>query len=511
MAYYPNNTVPIPTTGLHTNRSQELPARAQRTNQVQYVEERLRNGLSPLAVAGEAALLTQLDTMQTLPGVSVSLVTEVAGYRRTLTCQNNAWDGHDLTHQFLDERSTTVLGPSQGTRFEQENSLCMVTASVATMPPPQMVALPPPAPKPVPMTPTYSGSPAFGTSYRAPHMVLQTTTSAPVSDREPSGSRLPPILNPELTGRSTSEQAVIVALQAVANYPNSSDFVRAVEQRIPGLATYLQAAVQPSGCDPPAPLVETASMDVEIAAGPSNSASVATGTREEAGRKRLTEETASVTPASSVTESPTSRPPPDKRADVPRPQLKSVVIPRLPYRVGHLYRGAPQMSLADAIEQYGDPDAGSEVSFVPSGTNPIDMSLEMPETVEEARPPAFFPPSDDVSGSVVTNDSKRIWMAAEHLYPSQCAIKKRTPPTETEQKEINRTTIPAQVTRSLRPRDADMSEQAWEQRAREQLPTTTNDYMAPLQHNITEQFPARYVLRDGEMRHGKRTPATPAT
>ena len=282
-------------------------------------------------------------------------------------------------------------------------------------------------------------------------MVLQTTTNAPVSDREPSGSRLPPIPNPELMGRSTSEQAVIVALQAVANYPNSTDFVRAVEQRIPGLATYLQAAAQPAGCDPPAPLVETAYMDMEIVAGPSNSASAASGTREEAGRKRLTEETVSITPAGSVTESPTSRPPPDKRADVPRSQLKSVVIPRPPYRVGHLGRSAPQMSLADAIEQYGDPDAGSGVSSVPSGTNPIAMSLEIPETVEEAHPPAFLPPSDDVSGSVVTNDSKRIWMAAEHLYPSQCAIKKRTPPTETEQKEINRTTIPAQVTRSLRP------------------------------------------------------------
>ena len=327
---------------------------------------------------------------------------------------------------------------------------------------------------------------------------LQTTTSAPVSYREPSGSRLPPIPNPDLTGRSTGEQAVIVALQAVANYPNSSDFVRAVEQRIPGLATYLQAAAQPSGCDPPAPLVETASMDVEIAAGPSNSASAATGAREEAGRKRLTEETVAVTPAGSVTESPTSRPPPDKRADVPRPQLKSVVIPRPPYRVGHLGRGAPQMSLEDAIEQHGDPDAGSEVSSVPSGTNPVDMSLEAPETVEEARPPAFLPPSDDVSGSVVTNDSKRIWMAAEHLYPNLCAIKKRAPPTEAEQKEINRTTIPAQVTRLLRPRDADMSEQAWEQRAREQPPMTPNNYMAPLQHNITEQFPARYILREGE-------------
>ena len=93
-------------------------------------------------------------------------------------------------------------------------------------------------------------------------------------------------------------------------------------------------------------------MDMEIVAGPSNSASAATGTREEAGRKRLTEETVSVTPAGSVTESPTSRPPPDKRADVPRPQLKSVVIPRPPYREGHLGRSAPQMSLADAIGQY---------------------------------------------------------------------------------------------------------------------------------------------------------------
>ena len=504
MAYYPNNAVSGATTVPHANRAQELPARAQRTNQVQYVEERLRNGLSPLAVAGVAALLTQLDSMQTLPGASVSLVTEVAGYRRTLTCQNNAWEGHDLTHQFLDERSTTMLGPSQGTRFEQEASLCMVPASVATVPPPPlvppppMIALPPPAPNSVPMTPTYSGSPAFGTSYRAPHMVLQTISNAPVSNREPSGSRLPPIPNPELIGRSTSEQAVIVALQAVANYPDSSDFVRAVEQRIPGLTTYLKAAAPPAGCDPPAPLVETASMDMEIVAGPSNSATTASGTRDEAGRKRLTEETTSIAPAGSVTESPTSRPPPDKRADVPRPQLKSVVIPRPTYRVGHLGRSAPQMSLSDAIEQYGDPDAGSEVSSVPSGTRPTDMSLEIPETVEEPHPPAFLPPSDDVSGSVVTNDNKRIWMAAEQLYPSQCAIKKRTPPTETEQKEINRTSIPAQVTRSLRSRDADMSEQAWEQRAREQLPMTTNDYMAPLQHDITEQFPARYVLREGE-------------
>ena len=107
MAYHPNNS--MPTTGPHGARPQNSPARAQRVNQAQHVEERLRNGLSPVAVAGVAALLTQLETMQTLPGVSLSIVTEVAGYRRTLTGLNNAWDGHDLTHQFLDERTTRYM------------------------------------------------------------------------------------------------------------------------------------------------------------------------------------------------------------------------------------------------------------------------------------------------------------------------------------------------------------------------------------------------------------------
>ena len=400
-------------------------ARAQRVNQAQFVEDRLRNGLPPVAIAGVAALLTQLDTMQTLPGVSLSIVTEVAGYRRALTCTNGAWDGFDLTHQFLDERSTAVYGHSQGTRFEQEASLRMMPANVPSLPPTV-------APNPVPMTPTYSGSPAFG----APYGIQQIPpVNQPVSDREPSGSRLPPVPNLNLIGRSTGEQAVIVALQAVANYPNSSDFVRAVEQRIPGLANYLQAAVQPSGCETSITLADTASMDTETIAGPSGrttavpSGSTTTGPREEAGRKRVTEESAAAAPTGSVTESPTSRPPPDKRADVPQqPQMKSVVIVRPPYRVGHLGRGAPQMTIREAIEQYGDVDAGPEVSSVPSGTGSADMSLEVPEAIEEASPPAFLPSSDDVSGSVVTSDSKRIWMAAERLYPNMCAVRRRAPP-----------------------------------------------------------------------------------
>ena len=495
----------MPATGPNSARPQES-ARAQRVNQAQFVEDRLRNGLPPVAIAGVSALLTQLDTMETLPGVSLSIVTEVAGYRRALTCTNGAWDGYDLTHQFLDERSTAVYGPSQDTRFEQKASLRMIPANVPSLPP----TVPP---NPVPMTPTYSGSPAFGAPYGTQqiHPINQ-----PVSDREPSGSRLQPVPNLNLIGRSTGEQNVIVALQAVANYSNFSDFVRAVEQRIPGLANYLQAAAQPSGCGTPSTLAETASMDTETIAGPSSSTtaapsgSTATGVREEAGRKRVTGESAASAPTGSVTESPTSRPTPDKRADVPQqPQMKSVVIVRAPYRVGHLGRGAPQLTMREAIEQYGDAEAGFEASSVPSGTGTADMSLEVPEAIEEASPPAFLPQSDDVSGSVVTSDSKRIWMAAERLYPNMCAIRRRAPPTEADQKEVNRITIAAQITRVLRPRDADMSEQAWEQRAREQLPMTPIDYMAPLQHNITEQFPGD--IHCEMVKPGKQMPAMPAT
>ena len=218
----------------------------------------------------------------------------------------------------------------------------------------------------------------------------------------------------------------------------------------------MQAAAQPLGCEAPTILAETASMDTETKAGPSSSTTAApsgttaTGPREETGRKRVTGESAASAPTGSVTESPTSRPPPDKRPDVPQqPQMKSVVIVRPPYRVGHPGRGAPQLTMREAIEKYGDAEAGPEASSVPLGTGSAEMSLDVPEAIEEASPPAFLPPSDDVSGSVASSDSKRIWMAAERLCSNMCAVRGRAPPTEADQKEVNRITIAAQITRVL--------------------------------------------------------------
>ena len=197
--------------------------------------------------------------------MSLSTVAEVAGYRRPLVCQNKAWDGNDLFHQFLDERSSAVYGPSQGNVFDQGASLRMMPANSTTpqLPPPHMVSYQPLVPKPTPMTPSYAGSFAFRAPHRAPHMIMQTTSRAPTSDRKPSGSRFPPVPNPNLTGRDSSEQAVIIALKAVASNPELSDFVQAVQQRLPGLTAYLQAAAQPSGCEPPATPAEPVELEMQ--------------------------------------------------------------------------------------------------------------------------------------------------------------------------------------------------------------------------------------------------------
>ena len=120
-------------------------ARAQRSNQVQFIEERLRNGISPAAVAGITALLAQLETQPTLPSLAVSIVADVAGYKRTMTCWNGVWDGYDLTHPFLDDCSTAVRGPSVHTAIEQEATLRIPLANVPMpqpLPPARLVIQP---------------------------------------------------------------------------------------------------------------------------------------------------------------------------------------------------------------------------------------------------------------------------------------------------------------------------------------------------------------------------------
>ena len=85
------------------------------------------------------------------------------------------------------------------------------------------------------------------------------------------------------------------------------------------------------------------------------------------------------------------------------------------------------------------------------------------------------------------------------------APKRRTPPNNTDQRIVAQYSIAAHVTRGLRAHNADMSEQAWEQRAAERLPRTRHNYLAAIQHDQSELFPARAIPCEKEKR-GRRMP-----
>ena len=170
---------------------------------MQYIEERLRNGISPAAVAGITALLAQLENQPTLPSLAVSIVADVAGYKRTMTCRNGVWDGYDLTHLFLDDRSTAVRGRSVHTAIEQEATLRIPLDNVPMpqpLPPAHLVIQPQArvfsqpvtqsmylpsaqsvAPPPAQVTP-YASAPAA----HAPHMILSVTPQLEPGDSSPS-------------------------------------------------------------------------------------------------------------------------------------------------------------------------------------------------------------------------------------------------------------------------------------------------------------------------------------
>ena len=52
---------------------------------------------------------------------------------------------------------------------------------------------------------------------------------------------------PDMSHRTPSEQAVVQALQAVANYIESRDFAETVSRQMPGLQNILGTTEQPEG------------------------------------------------------------------------------------------------------------------------------------------------------------------------------------------------------------------------------------------------------------------------
>ena len=116
------------------------------------------------------------------------------------------------------------------------------------------------------------------------------------------------ITAPDISHRKPSEQAVIQALQAVANYPESREFVKTMSKQLPGLQN-------------------TPGPSTTRTRAPSPISRLSPVSDEELGRKRTSPHGQS--PTVRTTDSPTSRPPPDKRQHA----LRSVVIQE-PTKVG---------------------------------------------------------------------------------------------------------------------------------------------------------------------------------
>ena len=376
-------------------------SRTQRVNQVQFIEERLRNGIPPAAVAGITALLAQLETQPTLPSLTVSIVADVTGYKRTMTCRNGVWDGYDLTQLFLDDRSTAVRGPSVQTTVEQEATLRIPLANVPMPQPlnPAHLVIQPQSqihpqsethsmylPSAQQTTPSaaqvapYVSAPAA----HAPHMVKSATprleseagTFSPMSSARVQSvqSSAPPSMRsgataPDMSHRTPSEQAVILASQAVANYLESRDFVETLSRQMPGLQNLLGTRGQQEGClttregQGPSTDPLTPSSSATRNRAPSPIPGLSPVSDEELGRKRASPH--ELTQSVGNNDSPTSRPPPEKRNN----ELRSVVIQELP-KVGYHGMSEPQMTLKEVMERY----APSPASVPESTDNSVHSS-----------------------------------------------------------------------------------------------------------------------------------------
>ena len=436
MAYHHNAPAAMPAS---TQPNLDV-ARTQRVRQVQYIEGRLRNGISPAAIAGITALLAQLETQPTLPSLEFSIVADVAGYKRTMTCKNGTWDGYDLTHPFLDNRSSVVRGSSVLTTMEQEATLPIPIANVPMpqpLPPAHLVIQPqtpsmqstsqaaylptvhammPPAAQMAP----YASAPAANAS----HMALITTPQQEPEDSSPRSiarvrsvqssapsSARSSITAQDMSQRTPSEQAVIQALQAMANYPESREIVKTMSKQLPDLQNLLEAPGPSTSSKTPGP-------STTRTRAPSPISGLSPVSDEELGRKRTSPHGQS--PTVSTTDCPTSRPLPeipDKRQHA----LRSVVIQE-PTKVG--YRGVPmpQMAMDEVVERY-----------TPSPSSSANAA--------KSTPPPYFPQSDDVAGTVVTRDANRIWQVAPILDDRQFRDRQRVPPSSADHAQLKKLSI----------------------------------------------------------------------
>ena len=110
----------------------------------------------------------------------------------------------------------------------------------------------------------------------------------------------------------------------------------------------------------------------------------------------------------------------------------------------------------------------------------------------------YYPPSVVVVGSLETRDANRIWQVAPRLWEHQFKDRQRVPSSHADQRQLQKLSIVAHLSRTLRAYKVDIDEQAWEKRVLPRMALAHDKYLRLMQNNIHEQFPERYTLRAGE-------------
>ena len=290
---------------------------------------------------------------------------------------------------------------------------------------------------------------------------------------------------------------MIQALQAVANYPESRDFVETVSRQMPDLQNFLGTTGKREGC-----LVKrenqgqstnptTPGTSATRHRAPSSIPGLSPVSDEELGRKRAWPH--ELAQSASNSDSPTSRSPLDKQ----RNNVLRYVVIQGPPKVG--YRGVPepQMTMSEVMERY----APSHTSVPESTDNSApSSSSSTTKSGKKSTAPSYFPQSDNVSRSVVTRDANRIWQVASRLNERQFRDRQRVPPSSASQAQLRKLSIITHLSQTLRVFDADTGEAAWEQRVVRQLTMAHDNYLRPMQNNLNEQCSARCSLQPGETR-----------
>ena len=448
-------------------------ARVQRSSQVAFIRDRL--DLSPAAVAGVAAIIAQIESQIQAPMLTISITSGFPGFQRSMTFQDGVWSGHDLTHHFTDDRAATSYTSANGGVHQTR-----------TM---QVPSCPPPPPPPPP-------------------------TSNPeqnIRAREPPGSPVPPPapIPPNLVGRPIAEQAVISALQAIAVNPCYTDFMRSMEQCWPELRQIALPTVtiqnenaiptQPAMIVPHVNLLSeqpghSRTVTIERSRSPSRSSSSHKGGEERRpfSRKRNDRSPTRVNNSTmqplTTRDSPSSKPPPDKKisneeltptsvktptaaSSSHQPKTKVLEAPGLPppllnqpskpqelpqpppsqptSRESLAHRAIPKPSSSKhpqtdpTIGYQGTPQAQRTVQVImgdypdlkvtnsgPTGTPLRKQAIQHPTKRTFTKQPTHLSPMQNTQGSLVTKDARRIWESAVIVSPEWLFEKNMCPPSD---------------------------------------------------------------------------------